>query len=286
MSKTYFNVWEFKQALNLAEMDPISARVLYEQYLEKYPKDYSAYPPYCCNLITLGELDLAEKILNYVTQQAKEDSSFKYRNKTEFFEQKLLFSKIKLLCYQKKFEELCSIYRSNPMDFIVRNLHIWTYVLKQLGKLDIDKKDTDSYLRRQIIKYEEDDFLDHINKHLSKYNENSDEPNGCVFEPNFPVGEVIKEIKRYIPSNKKMLQGFYEEVYIFKYNGCGRVDSRLVDYFKVVCFYDSTDFITMYPLKGNDNLPHVDLNYMVKEENGKVKRKSQIERFNQKYNQN
>ena len=63
MNKNHFNVWEFKQALELGETDPISARVLYEEYFKKYPKDYSGYPYYCSNLITLGELELAEKIL-------------------------------------------------------------------------------------------------------------------------------------------------------------------------------------------------------------------------------
>ncbi|MBE6138949.1 MAG: tetratricopeptide repeat protein [Firmicutes bacterium] len=287
MSKTYFNVWEFKQALDLAEMDPISARVLYEQYLEKYPKDYAAYPYYCSNLITLGELDLAEKKLNYIVEQFKKDDNIKDFDKTKIFEHNIFFCKIKLMSYQKRYKELNNIYKNNPNPLKDRNFNtVWFYTEKQLGNLDVEKRDSNSYLFRQITKYDEQDFLDHIKKHLAEYNDNSIEPNSNVFEPNFPIEEVLEEIKKYIPSNKKLLYGFFDDTYVFKYSNCGRVDSRLVDYFKVICLHDSTDLITICPVRGNDNIPHVDLNYMVKEENGKVKRKSQIERFNQKYNQN
>ena len=37
---------------------------------------------------------------------------------------------------------------------------------------------------------------------------------------------------------------------------------KIVNYFKVVCLHNSQDFITMCPVKGSDNLPHIDLNYM------------------------
>ena len=61
MTTNFFNKWEFRQALNLAETNPVEAKTLYEEYLKKYPKDYSAYPYYCTVLVTLGEFAAAEK---------------------------------------------------------------------------------------------------------------------------------------------------------------------------------------------------------------------------------
>lgn len=287
MNKNHFNVWEFKQVLNLAETDPISARVLYEEYLRKYPEDYSAYPYYCSNLITLGELELAEKVLKYVEKEYMKNDSFNKKYRIEKFEYNLFFARVKLLSYQEKYEELYKLCVKNISRVVDKSLNsVWFYSKKRTGRLNNEKRDVNSYLFKQIVRYEEKDFLNHIKKHLSEYNENLEIPSATIFEENFPINEVVEEIKKYIPSDKRLFLGFYDDIYYFKYDGCGRVDKRLVNYFKVVCLHNSTDFITMCPVNGNDNLPHIDLNYMIKEDSTKVKRMSQIDKFNQRYKKN
>ena len=287
MVAKYFNKWEFKQALDLSETDPSKARILYEEYIQKYPKDYSAYPFYCSILITFGEFETAEKLLNFVKEKARGDNSFNQFNKKEIFEQNVFFDEIKLLCYQKKFKELYNIFKNNPINLKNRDLNsVCFYVKKQLGILNEDKRNINSYLFRQITRYDETDFLDHIKKHLSDNNENVDSRKTNVFVPGFPIKEVIEEIKKYIPSKKALLLGFYENIYYFRYDGCGRDNNKLVNYIKVVCLDGTQDIITICPVSGSDNLPHVDLNYMVKEDNVKVKRISQIDKFNQKYKRN
>ena len=285
MNKNHFNVWEFKQALELGEIDPISARVLYEEYLKKYPEDYSAYPYYCSNLITLGEFELAEKVLSYVEKEYIKDNSFNKRDRIEKFEYNLFFAKIKLLSYQEKYEELYKLCVKNISRVVDKSLNsVWFYSKKRTGRLNDEKRDVNSYLFKQIVRYKESDFYKHIEKHLSVYNQNIDIPNNAIFEENFPLKDIVEEIKKYIPSDKRLFLGFYDDVYYFKYDQCGRSDKRMVNYFKVVCLHNSQDFITMYPVSGNDNLPYIDLNYMKKEEPAKVKRISQIDRFNQRYN--
>ena len=106
MNKNHFNVWEFKQALEYSETDPILARVLYEEYFKKYPKDYSGYPYYCSNLITLGKLELAKKILDYVEKEYKKDSSFNKIHRIKKLEYNMFFTKLKLLCYQEKYRDV------------------------------------------------------------------------------------------------------------------------------------------------------------------------------------
>lgn len=284
MQDKYFNSWEFKRALELRETDPILARTLYEEYFKKYPKDYSGYPYYCSILITLGKFELAEKILNYVEQAYKQDSSFNQSKKLEKFKYNMFFTKMKLLSYQEKYEELYRICIDNIDEIIGTSLNsVFFYSKKKTGRLNPEKRDENTYLFKQIVRYEEKDFFEHIQKHLSEYNESLDEPNATIFESNFPIKEVVEEIKKYIPSDKRLFAGFYQDIYFFKYNECGRVNKRLVNYFKVVCLHNSTDFITMCPVNGNDNLPHIDLNYLIKEEPVKVKRLSQIDKFNQRY---
>ena len=58
---------------------------------------------------------------------------------------------------------------------------------------------------------------------------------------------------------------------------------KITDYFKVICFHNTSNFITMLPVAEGEFLPHVDLNYMLSESNHKVKIKSQIDKFNQRY---
>lgn len=285
MNKNHFNVWEFKQVLDLAEKDPISARVLYEEYLKKYPDDYSAYTYYCSNLITLGELELAEKVLNYVEKEYVKKNSFNKKYRIEKFEYNLFFVRIKLLSYQEKYEELYKLCVKNISRVVDKSLNsVWFYSKKRTGRLNDEKRDVNSYLFKQIVRYEESDFYKHIEKHLSSYNENVDVPNSTVFEENFPLKEVVEEIKKYIPSDKRLFLGFYDDIYYFKYDECGRENKKLVNYFKVVCLHNSQDFITMCPMNCDENLPYIDLNYMKKEEPSKVKRLSQIDRFNQRYN--
>ena len=76
----------------------------------------------------------------------------------------------------------------------------------------------------------------------------------------------------------------YDDTYIFKYDKCGRVGNRLVDYINVVCFHNTRDIITVLPVNYGENLPHVDLNYMIEDKPQKeIKRVSAVEKFNKRF---
>ena len=153
------------------------------------------------------------------------------------------------------------------------------------NRLDPNRRDENSYLFSQIVKYDETDFLDHIKKHMQGEEDITEKDCCTIFGQDFPMDKIIQEIKKYIPSDKKLLLGFYDNIYYFKYDSCGRVDNKNVDYFKVVCFNGTDNFITMHPVIINENLPYQDLNYLVNEDNfSKVKRMSQIDKFNKKFN--
>ena len=284
MSNKYFDIFEFKQIMNLMDIDPYASLSLYEQYLNKYPNDYSAYLLYCSNLIILGKLDDAERIYNYFENKYKNDKELEGTERSKKIKESQVFTKIKLLSYQEKYDEL--------YDFCIKNINIirecnmhdaFFYSRKMTNRLDLNKRDENSYLFSQIVRYEEKDFLNHIKKHMLNTDETIEKECNTIFKQDFPVEKVIEEIKKYIQSDKKLFLGFYDNVYYFKYDGCGRVDNNVVDYIKVVCFNGTKNFITMCPVVGSKNLPYEDLNYLVNEE-PEIKRMSQIDKFNKKFN--
>ena len=282
----YFDIFEFQQIINIMDEDPYTSLELFEQYLSKYPNDYSAYLLYCSNLVIIGKIDEAEKFYNYFEKKYKSDKSLEGTEKSKKIEDSKVFTKIKLLSYQHKYEEL---YR-----FCVENINIvmenkfndsFFYSKKMTNRLNANKRDENSYLFSQMVKYKESDFLDHIKKHFQSEDETVAKESVTIFKQDFPIEKVIEEIKKYIPSDKKLLLGFYDNVYFFKFDSCGRVGNKIVDYIKVVCFQDTKDFITMCPVEGSKNLPYIDLNYLVNDnEFNKVKRISQIQKFNKRFN--
>lgn len=126
---------------------------------------------------------------------------------------------------------------------------------------------------------------------MSIYNQNIEEPNPNLFTPNTDVLKITEEIKKYLLSDKRIYPDFIDDVYIFKYDNCGTVNQKSVNYFKVICFHNTKNIITMCPVNDNLNIPYIDLNYLNQENiqeqsNPKVKRLSQIEKFNQRYKHN
>ena len=135
------------------------------------------------------------------------------------------------------------------------------------------------------MEYREEDFREHIKKHLADDAINMEDASHAIFVPEFPIDEVIEEIKKYIPSDNCIYPGGIEDAYTFKYDKCGRDNYYMTDYFKAFCFHGTGDFITISPSVVKDiNFPCIDLNYLRKNDDLKVKRKSQIEKFNQRYN--
>ena len=195
-----------------------------------------------------------------------------------------LTRKLRLLSYQEKYNELYQYCLNHLQEIKDSDLNrTFFYSKKKVGMIDFNRREKNSYIFRQIIKYEESDFLEHIKRHLADYNKDSDEPNACIFSSNFPIEDILKEIKKYIPSDKRLYPSDFDNLYTFKYDGCGKVNNKTTDYFKVICFHNTQDIITFYPATDCEELPYIDLNYLNTNKNTKVKRLSQTEKFNQRY---
>lgn len=287
MEQKYFNKWEFDSIIKLMDTNPYKAKREFEEYLNEYPQDYLAYAYYASTLIILQEYKEAEKMLKKAEYLMNQDNHYANNfEKVKTTNENIVFDKLKLLTYQGKYRELINIY-----DYARVKLRgdkdiesVLLYCQKQIGEAKQNRETGQSYIFRQILEYDEKDFLHHIKKHLADFNSTLDNPNKNVFVPDFPIKDVVKEIRNNIPSDKKLCPGFYDDIYFFKYDKCGRVDNRLVDYIKVVCFHNTSDIITILPVEFGEYIPHVDLNYMVEEKPVKeIKRKSAIEKFNQRF---
>ena len=306
MHNKYYDNYEFLQVLALMNIDPYECEARFIEYLDKYPHDYTSYTYYASLLVLLRKYEQAEDILEKTNLRVLNDLSFK--NDSELYKTYIKnynYSKIKLLIFQNKYMELYNTYikpRNNytcldslnidelsntqtnnkGIDFRGLKLFCW----KKMGMMNISKKEKYSYLFKQIIEYNDDEFLDHIKKHLMDYNTNADENNNSMFVENFPIQEVLDEVKKMIPNDRGLHFGFLDDTYTFKYDECGRVNNKITNYFQVICIHDTNDIITMYPTLEGDYLPYIDLNILnsnKQNDNVKVKRKSQIDKFNQRF---
>lgn len=284
--KLYFNKYEFLKIAELSKTDPFAAIEQYKAYFDKYPEDHSAKAYYISALISVGEFEEAENELNNLEIELKRNSLYHSNiDRADHLEHDIKLSKLKLLFYQGKKQEALDYFYLNFDELSDLRREVIFYFRKMRGTIDPNRRTPNSYIFRQIVEYKEEDFRDHIKKHLADFNENDRNISVSYFSPNFPVDKVIGEIKTLIPSDKKLHFRFIEDMYIFKYDQCGRDCNRIVDYFKVFTFNNTQEFITMCPSTDCENLPYVDLNYLKEKEEPKVltKRISQIDKFNNRY---
>lgn len=283
----FYDRWLSKQAIDQIKNNPFLAKETFEQYLIIYPRDFSTYPYYISLLITIGEFDKAQEVLDYIEKEFDENSKFLSNNiKFKIFKNNIIYSKCKLYANLQNFDNLYNLLISNPK--IIERFELQDtlfYCKSKMGLIKETRDEINRYLYKQIIEYDINDFYDHIKKHLYDCSTEFSNESWDKFFEDFPLKEIINESKKYIPSNKCLYKGFYTSVYVFKFDNCGKVNNKTVDYFKIICLENNSNFITMYPADDCKYLPYIDLNYLKQEnEPPKIKRLSQIEKFNQKYN--
>ena len=288
MNTIYFDEWEFRRIVDLFFVDPYEAKERFLIYFKKYPKDYLAYSYYAALLIILNQLDDAEKILKYVVSISSNDKDFcSLIERNIRLYDNIAITQLKLFLYQGRYEEAYQFFLDHPEHFSHDNYYAFSlYCKKKLGLLTGKREDAGTYILKQIFEYRENDFIVHIQRHLADYNANLEHPNCSIFASDFPIFEILTEIKKYIPSHQKINHGYYDNLYVFKYDSCGRDTNKIVDYFKILTFHDTSEFITMCPSLNSEHLPYIDLNFLNKNHfnsQSRVKKMSQIDKFNRKY---
>lgn len=243
-----------------------------QKYLKKYPNDLMALLQYCHILLRLGEFETVQNCLDVIELN---DDSFDH-------ELEILKIKLYLNSYQGNYEECGRILENSSISRNCR-LSFLSYIRKQLGQIDISDINSEYYICEQMNSYNEEKAIEHIKKHL---NEDYCEIFNMFtkFNENFPIEEIYAKLKKILPSDSKIYSRGYQNIYFFKYDGCGLVDDKITNYFYVCTFQNSNKIITMYPCHSINigKIRFTDLNDYTNS-NQKIKRISQIDKFNQKY---
>jgi hypothetical protein len=284
MKNKYYDNWKTKKIFNDYTKDIILAKEEIEDCLKDYPKDYSMYCYYASILVTLGNLAQAKEIIDKIEYLMQNDYDFfKINNSYKTFKRNFFYSKLRYLIYSGQYQAFINLYLKQKKDFNINLDSCEFYCRGQMNLLSKNKREPNSYLFRQIVDYQENDFLKHIEKHQADYND-IDKPNSSIFVPDFPIRNVIDETKKYIMGETKLNSGFIENMYIFKYDNCGKIKNKNTDYFKIISFNNTSDYITMCPMGNGQFMPYTNLNYLKDENMPMIRKLSQIDKFNQKYN--
>lgn len=269
-----FTLWNI---IKKSKYDPFDTLEQLKVYIEKYPTDIVAYRTYIIVLIDLGRFEEAETIINFIEHRFP-----------NFIDEKFIFNKFRLFCFTGRFEEANEMYKAHKEELLSVEPRIdffdVIYRLQKGEQLERHLSPERNYLYNQIVDYNKDDFVEHIKKHTADYNLDIEDSNHAIFNPDFPIDDIIDELEKIIPNENKTYFGFSNNFYVFKFNNAGRVSNKSVDFFRVVTLNGTNHFITMYPMEHGELLPHIDLNHLNKSvDSPKVRQLSRLEKFNQKY---
>ena len=269
MAKDHYNEYKYKKIKNIKDTNPVLAEQLFVGYLDEYPGDYFAKCSYIDQLVTLNKLKEAREKLNELSEIISKDGYFKYveKEKMHSFRYKMQYTIIRLLMYEENYYEALRQIMEYKCKFLEGEVNFELakiICLRKTGKLDQTKLDTITYVVHQFLNYSEEDLLNHIKCHFAE--KSRKEEMNSYFTYDFPIEEIVNEVRKYIPSEKAIFTGIEDSSYFFKYDSCGKYERKVENFFKVVCFYKTDKIITMYPVDYGEDLPYVDLNYMKQEE--------------------
>ncbi len=274
-----YDNYRLQSIIKWFKYEPFSTINNLEQYIDMYPEDVVAYIYYSQVLIDINDFELAEKVLKYI------DDNYPNEN-----DARILFNKFRILCLKEQYEEAKLFYDQYKYELfaIDPKVDLFEVVYKTKTENNLKREDMPNrYLYNQLIEYKEEDFLDHIKKHLADYNMDLEYPNPVIFSPDFPLEVVLKEIKNIIPNDIGTNFSFYNNFYVFKYDNAGRINNKAVNYFRVITLNGTNKLITMYPLECGENLPYIDLNYLNSiYQKPRVKVRNRIDEFHNRYSKN
>ena len=203
------------------------------------------------------------------------------------------FSKVELFFiyyhldrYEEALELLPDLYATNGKYFSNQSLSITELVIrKNLGLPASFRKGTKSdYIKSQIVNYNEQIALEHINEHTA-YKESHQEHS--IFNKNVNINYLFECAKNNLKNGKIVNDNNLLSVYCFAVPSIGYDSNSICNYIKVVVVPNTNNIVAMYPfayVESDDiNMLACDLDKLFnrsKEE----KSTSQIDKFNNRFN--
>ena len=288
VKNNYFDKDWYKKICDTYQKNVFESEKMFDEYLKRFPQDYSAKIKYIDNLITIGKFDKATSYLQSVEDSYSIDTKYKNAKGPSLyiFENGLLLTKLKLFIYTNRYEEAYNLLKTHPKEFrkiLGDYLTIELYLQKKLG-LAFSENVPNYYNYQQIICYDKGKFYETVKDFYTK---NSEKRKNIYFYDNFPLDMIVNELNILIPNENCIYNGLIDNHYYFKYNSCGINNGENCNYFTVVSYDNSTEFITMYPSNDKNRYPNIDLNYLNISNiptYKRVRKMSQMDKFKQKYN--
>ena len=277
-----------RKIAKLFHQDPLYVICSLNEYLEEYPKDYSAYLSIATALVSIGRISKAKEIIDYIEPIVLSDSRYLNKNEKGYneFNKTLVILKLKIAFFSYDYITALRIIETNR-EIVEKNDFetigfLQFYCKARLGMITHDSEKVDTYRRKQVVDYSEERFLEHIQKHIDGYD--GEETSPSRFYKNFEFQKVYDEVKKYIPNQIANHKSFAEDAYYFKYDDCGHFENINRNFFKVVAYSGTDNFITMCPAKWDNGIHYIDLNYLKSKETQEDKWSSRVDAFNKKYN--
>lgn len=149
--------------------------------------------------------------------------------------------------------------------------------INSIKKEKIDQS-TLAYTEKQIVSYSKKSALKHIYKHHVV------EPRESKFNENIDIKELFENIKDMLSKDNVIYDSLFDK-YIIKYPNAGYdKDNHNINQMLVITLPNTKNILTMYPYDGSESM--FVLEELEEKEKPKVKRLSQIEKFNKKYGMN
>ena len=197
----------------------------------------------------------------------------RYHNYAYYY---LIITKVR----SKKYDEVLKILNNVVTsicfeDRYKRELNLLKYYInKELG----NNIKPSNYSERQINNFSEELAINHIRSHHD--NDYITEYTTSLFNDNVDIEKLYYYIKNNINVDNRIIHGFLDKYTIDFSNDMGFLNERNLRSVSAVCLPNTTDIITMYPDRYESV---IDIKDVEKKEKPKVRRLSQIEKFNKRY---
>ena len=154
MKRSIYDFEQINRIMMHFEDDPYGTITKFEQYIVDYPRDYSAYPYYCGELIKLGQLEKAEEIYKEVEKRYVKDTEYFKMKDRSIVKANLLLTKLKLCAYSKKYKKCLGIAKENFVFLKENNIslnRLTIFLEKRLGISTLKRSENYPYSYNQII---------------------------------------------------------------------------------------------------------------------------------------
>lgn len=257
-------------------------------------------------LIDEGKFNIAKKIINELITEYSEDDVLKkqlariyifeqqYEKAleilNEILEKKVFMPKTMIYIKLNKEQELLELYKKYFKEFRIFNNKpiksdqykgLYIYLNKKYNPNFELEKSTLKYNDLQIYDYDREKAIEHIRWHHIT----NRETDKSLFNEDFNLEEAFDQIEEYVKNNDGHVTQNIIETYYFYSPNCGiaAMDKSLTSYICVCTFVGTKDILTMYPVSKIKDRECIHLEERQKS-NKKIKVRSGLERFKQKYN--